>query len=408
MADNTYASDLINFDSLLSAQEIEWRDDIASFIESNVKPHVGQWFEDAYVPLELVPRFAEMGMIGAHLEGYGCPGRSAVEYGLAMMEVEAADSGLRTILSVLGSLAMTSIHKHGTEEQKQKYLPQMAAGELIGAFGLTEPTAGSDPASMITRAELKKGEGWLLNGEKRWIGLAHLADITVVWAKVSTADLIEAGHEDAARPDREETVAGFLVPKGAQGFNPQPIDNKLSMRVSTQSHIVLENVLVPEENLLAGRFGLKAPLMCLNEARYGIGWGVLGAARDSLEQAVAYAGERTQFGRPISSFQLTQKKLVEMAVALNQGQLLALHVGRAKDAGTLEIPMISVAKLANCRTAIDICREARTIFGGNGIVHDYSPLRHAANLESVRTYEGTDEMHTLILGEKMTGIGAFA
>ncbi|WJY69116.1 acyl-CoA dehydrogenase family protein [Corynebacterium auris] len=402
----TDATDLINFDSLLTPEEVQWRDSVRAFVEEEIKPHVGQWYEDAYVPLELIPRFAEKGMIGAHLSGYGCPGRTAVEYGLSMLEVEAADSGLRTIFSVLGSLAMTSIHKHGTEEQKSEYLPKMARGELIGAFGLTEPTAGSDPASMITRATWKEGEGWLLNGEKRWIGLSHLADITVVWAKVSTADLTAAGHE--APEGREETVAGFLVPKGTPGFDPQPITKKLSMRVSTQSHITLDDALVPASNILSARFGLKAPLMCLNEARYGIGWGVLGAARDSLEQALAYALERTQFGRPLASFQLTQKKLVDLAVGLNQGYLLALHVGRQKDAGTLDISQISVAKLQNTRVAIDICREARTILGGNGVTHDYSPIRHAANLESVRTYEGTDEMHTLILGQKMTGINAFS
>ncbi|WP_235840663.1 acyl-CoA dehydrogenase family protein [Corynebacterium liangguodongii] len=392
----------------MSDDELQWRETIGAFVVEEVKPYVGQWFEDQHVPVELIPRFGEMGMIGAHLKGYGCPGRSAVDYGLAMMEVEAADSGLRTIFFVLGSLAMTSIHAHGTEEQKNRYLPKMAAGEIMGAFGLTEPTAGSDPASMITRATYRKGQGWELNGEKRWIGLAHLADVTIVWAKVSTEDLIAAGYGDNVRKDREETVAGFIVPRETEGFDPVPIDHKLSMRVSTQSHITITNALVPEDSILPARFGLSAPLMCLNEARYGIGWGVLGAARDSLEQAIAYAGERTQFGKPIASFQLTQKKLVDMAVALNQGQLLALHVGRAKDAGTLDIPMISVAKLANCRTAIDICREARTVLGGNGIRHDYSPIRHAANLEGVRTYEGTDEMHTLILGQKITGIGAFS
>ncbi|WKD58403.1 Acyl-CoA dehydrogenase [Corynebacterium capitovis DSM 44611] len=400
------ASDLIDFDSLLSQDETAWRDGVREFVEAEIKPRVGQWYEDAYVPLELIPEFAKRGMIGAHLSGYGCPGRSAVDYGLAMLEVEAADSGLRTILSVLGSLAMTAIYKHGSEEQKREYLPRMAAGELLGAFGLTEPRAGSDPASMTTRAAYSPKAGWVLNGEKRWIGLAHLADITVIWAKVSTADLEAAGFD--APQGREETIAGFLVPKGTPGFTATPIEKKLSMRVSTQSHITLVDATVPHANILPATFGLKAPLTCLNEARYGIGWGVLGAARDSLEQALAYAGERTQFGRPITGFQLTQKKLVDMAAGLNQGYLLALHVGRHKDADTLDISQISLAKLQNTRTAIDICREARTIFGGNGIIHDYSPIRHAANLESVRTYEGTDEMHTLILGQKMTGISAFS
>lgn len=400
-------TDLINFDNLLSRDEIEWRDDVRSFVESEIKPHVGQWYEDAHVPFELIPRFAEKGMIGAHLSGYGCPGRSAVDYGLAMLEVEAADSGLRTIFSVLGSLAMTSIHLNGTEEQKEKYLPKMAVGELLGAFGLTEPTAGSDPASMTTRATYKPGEGWLLNGEKRWIGLSHYADLTIIWAKVSTADL-EAAGLDGIPEGRDETIAGFIVEKDTPGFDPQQIDKKLSMRVSTQAHIYMKDALVGEDKILSGRFGLKAPFMCLNEARYGIGWGVLGAARDSIECALAYAKERTQFGKPLAGFQLTQKKLVDMAVGLNQGYLLALHVGRQKDAGTLDISQISVAKLQNTRTAIEIAREARTILGGNGVTHDYSPIRHAANLESVRTYEGTDEMHTLILGQKMTGIGAFA
>ena len=305
-----------------------------------------------------------------------------------MQELEAGDSGIRTFVSVQGSLAMSAIHKFGSEEQKTTWLPRMARGEAIGCFGLTEPTAGSDPANMVSTARLEGGE-WVLDGAKRWIGLASIADVAVIWAKT------------------DEGVRGFLVPTDTPGFTATPIQPKLSMRASIQCDIELVDVRLPEDAVLPGVVGLKGPFSCLNEARYGIAWGAVGAARDSFDQALAYALERTQFDKPIAAFQLTQQKLVNWALEIQKAQMLALRLGRLKDAGKLEHHMISVAKLNNTRIAIDIARDARTVFGGNGITLDYSPLRHANNLESVRTYEGTDEVHTLILGQHITGIAAF-
>ncbi|WP_175974329.1 acyl-CoA dehydrogenase family protein [Corynebacterium sp. Marseille-Q2823] len=392
-------TDLLGIDALLSEEEKATRDRVAALVDEHIRPHVGQWYEDAVLPESIFPVLAEAGLFGMHLEGYGCAGRSAVEYGLAMQELEAGDSGIRTVVSVQGSLAMSAVYKHGSEEQKQEWLPKMAAGEVIGCFGLTEPTAGSDPASMVTVARYRSGE-WVLDGAKRWIGLASVAGVAIIWAKVS--------EEDAAAAGVEAGVRGFIVPTSTPGFSATPITRKLSMRASIQCDIELEGVTLPADALLPKHAGLKGPFMCLNEARFGISFGALGAARDSLEVALEYAKERKQFDRSLASFQLTQQKLVDMAVELNKGQLLALNLGRAKDAGTLEPYQISVGKLANCRTAIDICRQARTILGGNGITADYSPLRHAANLESVRTYEGTDEIHTLILGRVLTGEQAFS
>ncbi|OFP26579.1 acyl-CoA dehydrogenase family protein [Corynebacterium sp. HMSC068G04] len=392
-------TDLLGIDALLSEEEKATRDRVAALVDEHIRPHVGQWYEDAVLPDSIFPVLAQAGLFGMHLEGYGCAGRSAVEYGLAMQELEAGDSGIRTVVSVQGSLAMSAIYKHGSEEQKQEWLPKMAAGEVIGCFGLTEPTAGSDPASMVTVARYRSGE-WVLDGAKRWIGLASVAGVAIIWAKVS--------EEDAAAAGVEAGVRGFIVPTSTPGFRATPITRKLSMRASIQCDIELEGVTLPADALLPKHPGLKGPFMCLNEARFGISFGALGAARDSLEVALEYAKERKQFDRSLASFQLTQQKLVDMAVELNKGQLLALNLGRAKDAGTLEPYQISVGKLANCRTAIDICRQARTILGGNGITADYSPLRHAANLESVRTYEGTDEIHTLILGRVLTGEAAFS
>ncbi|MTD92096.1 acyl-CoA dehydrogenase family protein [Corynebacterium hiratae] len=392
-------TDLLGIDALLSEEEKATRDRVAALVDEHIRPHVGQWYEDAVLPDSIFPVLAQAGLFGMHLEGYGCAGRSAVEYGLAMQELEAGDSGIRTVVSVQGSLAMSAIYKHGSEEQKQQWLPKMAAGEMIGCFGLTEPTAGSDPASMVTVARYRSGE-WVLDGAKRWIGLASVAGVAIIWAKVS--------EEDASAAGVEAGVRGFIVPTSTPGFRATPITRKLSMRASIQCDIELEGVTLPADALLPKHPGLKGPFMCLNEARFGISFGALGAARDSLEVALAYAKERKQFDRSLASFQLTQQKLVDMAVELNKGQLLALNLGRAKDAGTLEPHQISVGKLANCRTAIDICRQARTILGGNGITADYSPLRHAANLESVRTYEGTDEIHTLILGRVLTGEQAFS
>jgi glutaryl-CoA dehydrogenase len=322
------------------------------------------------------------------LEGYGCPGRSAVEYGLAALELEAGDSGIRTFVSVQGSLAMGSIHRWGSEEQKQEWLPRMAAGEVIGAFGLTEPTAGSDPSSMKTFAR-RDGADWVLSGAKRWIGLASIAQVVVVWAQT------------------DEGVRGFLVPTGASGFDVRVLEPKGSMRASIQTELTFDDVRLPAQAALEGARGLRGPFSALNEARYGIVWGALGAGRDSYEAALRHALRREQFGRPIAGFQLTQQKLVDMVVELQKGALLALQIGRAKDAGTLRPEQVSLGKLNNVREAIAIAREARTILGGDGVLLENSPIRHAANLESVRTYEGTDEVHTLILGQHLTGIGAF-
>ncbi|MEF9874690.1 MAG: acyl-CoA dehydrogenase family protein [Glutamicibacter sp.] len=381
-------ADLINFDSLLSAEELALRDTVRGFVNENIKPNIAKWYNDAVFPLEIVPEMAKLGLLGMHLEGYGCAGRSAVEYGIAGAELEAGDSGLRTFVSVQGSLAMSAIYKHGSEEQKQQWLPMMAAGEAIGCFGLTEPSAGSDPSSMKTFAR-RDGDDWVINGSKRWIGLANVAQVAVIWAQT------------------DEGIRGFVVPTSTPGFTATPIEQKLSMRASIQCEIDLVDVRLPGSAVLPNAKGLKGPFSCLNEARYGILWGSMGAARDSFEAALAYSQERLQFDKPLAGYQMTQQKLVDMALEINKGFLLALHIGRLKDAGNLDLHMISVGKLNNCREAIAICREARTILGGNGITLDYSPLRHANNLESVRTYEGTDEVHTLILGNKLTGVPAF-
>src|SRR5215210_3464496 len=385
------ASDFLDIDAQLSAEEIGVRERVRSFVQESIKPNIEQWYAEAVFPREIVPEFADLGLLGMHLSGYGCAGRSAVEYGLACMELEAGDSGLRTFVSVQGSLAMSAIHKFGSEQQKQEWLPQMARGEAIGCFGLTEPTAGSDPASMQTFAR-KQGCARILNGEKRWIGLATIADVAVVWARTD-----EEGNP----------VRGFLVPTDAEGFTARDITPKLSMRASIQCDIQLQDVRLPESAMLPAARGLGGPFACLNEARYGIIWGTMGAARDCYESALAYAIEREQFGRPIASFQLVQQKLANMLIEVSKGTLLALHIGRMKDAGTLRPEHISFGKLNNVREAIEIAREARTVFGGNGVTLDYPPMRHMSNLESVRTYEGTDEVHTLILGGAITGIPAF-
>ena len=385
-------SDVLAIDSLLSAEERTVRERVRDFTNQRIRPGIAGWYEDAVFPLELAPELGELGVLGMHLEGYGCPGRSAVEYGLAAMELEAGDSGVRTFVSVQGSLAMTAIHKWGSEDQKQEWLPRMAAGELIGAFALTEPTAGSDPASMKTFARRDgSGEdaGWILDGAKRWIGLASVADVLVVWAMT------------------DDGVRGFLVPAGTAGVTATPIGQKLSMRASIQCDITFDAVRLGPESLLPAARGLRGPFSCLNEARYGIAWGAMGAARDSYEAALAYSQERLQFGKPLAGYQLTQEKLVNMVLEIQKGTLLALHLGRLKDAGRLRPEQISLGKLNNVREALSIAREARTILGGNGITLDHSPLRHAANLESVRTYEGTDEVHTLILGQHITGLPAF-
>ena len=385
--DSAQLSDVLNLDALLSEEELNLRRTVRRFVDERIRPNIATWYEDAVFPTEIVQEMGALGLLGMHLQGYGCPGRSAVEYGIAAMELEAGDSGLRTFVSVQGSLAMSAIHKWGSEEQKKHYLPGMAKGEIIGCFGLTEPTAGSDPSSMATFAR-RDGDEWILNGAKRWIGLASIAQIAVIWAQT------------------DDGVRGFLVPTDTPGFTATPIQGKLSMRASIQCELSFEDLRLPGEALLPGAKGLRAPFACLNEARYGIIWGTMGAARDSYEAALAYSLQRQQFNKPLAAYQITQQKLVDMLLEIQKGTLLAIHTGRMKDAGTLEPVQISVGKLNNCREAIKICRDARAILGGNGITLDYSPLRHANNLESVRTYEGTDEVHTLILGNHITGISA--
>ena len=381
-------SDLIDVDSLLNESELELRRAVRAFVDLEIKPHIAGWYDNAEFPTSIIPRLAELGLLGMHLTGYGCPGRSAVEYGIAALELEAGDSGLRTFVSVQGSLAMTAIHKHGSEEQKQEWLPRMAAGTAIGCFGLTEPTAGSDPGSMTTFAR-RDGDDWVVNGTKRWIGLASIADIAVIWAMT------------------DDGIRGFLVPTGTAGFTATVIAQKLSMRASIQCEIELAEVRLPASAMLPKAKGLRGPFECLNEARYGIIWGAMGAARDSYIAALEYSKERLQFGKPLAGYQLTQEKLVNMALEINKGTLLALQLGRLKDAGKLQPHQISIGKLNNCREAIQIAREARAMLGGNGVTLDFSPLRHANNLESVRTYEGTDEVHTLVIGNHITGIPAF-
>jgi glutaryl-CoA dehydrogenase len=391
-SETTDASDVLAIDALLSPEELAVRERVRDFTDQRIRPGIAGWYEDGVFPLELAQELGELGVLGMQLQGYGCPGRSAVEYGLAALELEAGDSGIRTFVSVQGSLAMTAIHKWGSEDQKQEWLPRMAAGELIGSFALTEPSAGSDPASMRTVARRDgTGEdaGWVLDGTKRWIGLASVADVLVVWA----------GTDDGVR--------GFLVPAATPGVTATPIGRKLSMRASIQCDVAFDGVRLGPEALLPAARGLRGPFACLNEARYGIVWGAMGAARDSYEAALRYSQERVQFGRPLAGYQLTQEKLVNMLVEIQKGTLLALQLGRLKDAGKLRPEQISLGKLNNVREAIAVAREARTILGGNGITLDYSPLRHAANLESVRTYEGTDEVHTLILGQHITGLSAF-
>ena len=382
-------SDLLNLAGLFSETEIELRNKVRGFVDARIRSNIADWYENAVFPREIVREMGELGLLGMHLHGYGCPGRSAVEYGIAALELEAGDSGLRTFVSVQGSLAMSAIHKFGSEEQKNQYLPGMAKGEIIGCFGLTEPTAGSDPGSMATTATRNDDGSWTLNGAKRWIGLASIADIAVIWAAT------------------DEGIRGFLVPTDTAGFTATPIEQKLSMRASIQCDIDIDDVHLPAEAVLPDVTGLKGPFSCLNEARYGIMWGAMGAARDSYEVALKYSQERLQFDKPLSGYQITQQKLVNMVLEIQKGILVAVQTGRLKDAGTLDPIQISVGKLNNCREAIAICREARSMLGGNGITLEYSPLRHANNLESVRTYEGTDEVHTLILGRHITGEQAF-
>lgn len=381
--------DLTAFDSLLSDEERDIRDSVATFASRELTPHIADWFEDGSLPVsELAPKLGQLGVLGMHLEGYGCTGTSAVAYGLACSEIEAADSGLRSLVSVQGSLAMFAIHHWGSEEQKQQFLPAMAAGETIGCFGLTEPDAGSDPASMRTHA-VRDDADWILTGSKMWITNAPVADVAVVWART------------------EDGISGFIVDTDSPGVSTPEIPRKLSLRASVTGEIVLDGCRVPESKRLPGVSSLRGPLTCLNEARYGIIWGALGAARDSLETTIAYTRDRQVFGESLASYQLTQAKLADMAVELNSSYLLALQLGRLKDAGTIAPAQISTGKLNSTRVALKIARECRTLLGASGITLDHSPMRHANNLESVLTYEGTAEMHQLTIGQALTGEQAF-
>ena len=382
------ASDFLDIDSQLSSEEREIRDTVRRFVGDRVMPGIEKWFEAGEFPLEVATELGSLGLLGMHLEGYGCAGTNAVSYGLACLELEAGDSGFRSFVSVQGSLAMFPIWKYGSEEQKEEWLPRMAAGEAIGCFGLTEPDQGSDPSSMRTSAR-RDGDDWILNGNKMWITNGGVADIAVVWARA------------------DDGVRGFLVPRGTPGFETRDIHRKLSLRASVTSELILDDCRLPADAVLPGVTGMRGPLSCLNEARFGIVWGAMGAARACYESALEYSKTREQFGKPIGGFQLTQKKLVDMLVEINKGTLLALHLGRKKDDGTLDPRHVSLGKLNNVREAIAIAREARTILGANGITLEYPVIRHANNLESVLTYEGTSEIHTLILGEAVTGLRAF-
>jgi glutaryl-CoA dehydrogenase len=380
--------ELLDIAGLLSDEERQIQETVARFVADRVRPYVADWFEEGTFPRELAPELGKLGVLGMHLDGYGCAGTSAVAYGLACLELEAGDSGLRSFVSVQGSLAMFSIWRYGSEEQKLQWLPRMAAGEAIGCFGLTEPDFGSDPANMRTRA-VRDGDDWILTGTKMWITNGSIADIATVWAQT------------------EDGIRGFLVPKDTPGFTTRTIKQKLSLRASITGELILDEVRLPDSARLPGARSLGAPLSCLNEARFGIIFGAAGAARDCLRTALDYANTRVQFDRPIAAFQLTQRKLADMAVDLNLSALLAVHLGRLKDAGAIKPHQVSVGKLNNVRKALGIARECRTILGGSGITLEYSPLRHTNNLESVLTYEGTSEIHTLVIGQALTGHSAY-
>jgi glutaryl-CoA dehydrogenase len=381
--------DPLALDGLLDDEERLIRDTVRQYVREKFLPHVAEHFEAGTFPEHIAADLGQLGLLGMHLHGYGCAGASATAYGLTCLELEAGDSGLRSFCSVQGSLAMFAIHRWGSEEQKERWLPGMAAGELTGCFGLTEPDAGSNPAAMRTRAK-RDGDEWVLNGAKMWITNGTRADVAIVWAR-----------------NEDDEVAGFVVEKGTPGFSAPEMHHKLSLRASVSSELVLDGVRVPEENRLPEAKSLRAPLSCLNEARYGIVWGAVGAARACYESALEYAKSREQFGKPIAGFQLTQAKLVEMAVKVGQSTLLALHLGRLKDAGNLRTEHVSFGKYHNVAAALEVARSARTVLGANGITLEYPVLRHANNLESVLTYEGTHEMHTLILGQAITGLEAF-
>lgn len=382
------ALDFLEIDALLDEEERLVRNTVRTFVRDRVLPQIAQWFEDHIFPQELAPELGKLGLLGMHLQGYGCAGASAVSYGLACMELEAGDSGIRSFVSVQGSLAMYAIRRWGSEEQKTRWLPKMAAGEIIGCFGLTEPDFGSDPAGMRMTARTLQGD-WILNGTKAWISNGGIADVAIVWAQT------------------QDGIRGFVVPRKTKGFSTREIEKKLSLRASVTSELIFEECRLPADALLPEAQGLRGPLACLNEARYGIVWGSMGAARACYETALNYAKTRKQFDRAIGAFQLTQEKLVNMLLELNKGTLLALHIGRLKDRHRAHPAQVSFGKLNNVREALAIAREARTILGANGVTLEYPVIRHMNNLESVLTYEGTSEIHTLILGEAITGLNAF-
>ena len=380
--------DFLGFDQLLSDEERDIRDTVRAFVADRVLPYVGEWFEEARIPLELAAELGKIGVLGMHLEGYGCAGASATAYGLACMELEAGDSGVRSLVSVQGSLAMFAIHRWGSEEQKLHWLPRMAAGDAIGCFGLTEPDAGSDPGSMRTRAR-RDGTDWIVHGQKMWITNGSVADVAVVWART------------------DDGLRGFLVPKGTKGLTTQDIHRKLSLRASVTSELLLDDVRLPADAVLPEARSLRGPLSCLNEARYGIVWGAAGAARACFEAALDYSLERRQFDRPIASFQIQQQKLALMSLEVNRAALLALHLGRMKDDGRLVPEHVSMGKLGNVNAALDVARTARQVLGANGVTLEYPVIRHMNNLESVVTYEGTADVHALMIGNALTGINAF-
>jgi glutaryl-CoA dehydrogenase len=388
MGESPSPSDFLDLDRLLSDEERAIRETVRGWVEDRVLPGIEGWFEAGEFPVEVAKELGAMGLLGMHLTGYECAGSNAVSYGLACLELEAGDSGFRSFVSVQGSLCMFPIWRFGSEEQKQRWLPPMARGEVIGCFGLTEPDAGSDPARMRTRAT-RDGDGWVLSGTKMWITNGGVADVAVVWATT------------------DDGIRGFLVPTDSTGFTTNDIHRKLSLRASVTSELVLDAVRVSEDSVLPGVTGMKGPLSCLSEARFGIVWGAMGAARACFESALEYAKARVQWGRPIAGFQLTQRKLADMAVELTKGTMLALHLGRLKDDERLRPQQVSLGKLNNVREALGIAREARSILGASGITLEYPVIRHMNNLESVLTYEGTNEIHTLILGEALTGLRAY-
>ncbi len=382
--------DFLALGSVLSDRERMIRDTVRTWVNNEILPHIAVWFEEGFLPATLAKDMAALGLLGMHLEGYGCAGTSAVEYGLASMELEAADSGVRSVMSVQGSLAMFAIWRFGSEEQKQQWLPGMAAGDVIGCFGLTEPDAGSDVANMRTSVRQERGGDWVLNGTKMWITNGSIADVAIIWARSD-----------------DGTIRGFIVPTDTPGFGSNPIEHKMSLRASNTAELVLDDVRLPSDAVLPAVASMRGPLSCLSEARYGVTWGVMGAARACYESSLSYAHQRQAFGGPIGRLQMTQQRLVEMMIRVEKGSLLALHLGRLKDDGDLSPAQVSFGKMDNVREAMWVAREARALHGANGITLEYPPIRHMMNLESVSTYEGTNEIHQLILGQAITGHNAF-